>query len=121
MPLGAHRITTHPFEGRVRVRLDGAMLADSERAVALEEGRLPVRYYLPQEDVLAKLAPSEQHTFCPFKGTASYYSIELPDGTLLEDLVWYYPEPRSPAADVAGMLCFPDDRVSIEAEAQKVA
>ena len=78
------------------------MLAESERALVLRETGLPPRYYLPAQDVrLDLLTPSDTHTYCPFKGTASYWS--LPDAA---DLVWAYPEPKPEVTQIKDHLCF---------------
>ena len=82
--MGAHRITTHPFTGHVRVERDGQVLAASDRAIALDETGLPTRYYLPREDVrMDLLTPSETTSHCPFKGDATYFSAPGAQGRLL--------------------------------------
>ncbi|CAM5319051.1 DUF427 domain-containing protein [Streptomyces pharetrae] len=97
-----HTITIEQGTRRVRVVRDGQVLADSERPLVLRETGCPVRYYLPAEDVrLDLLTPSGTHTHCPFKGTASYWS--LPDAP---DLVWSYPDPKPDVAAIKGHLCF---------------
>ncbi|NEC92419.1 DUF427 domain-containing protein [Streptomyces sp. SID12501] len=97
-----HTITIEQTDDRVRVVHDGQVLAESERALVLHETGCPPRYYLPAEDVrLDLLTPSETHTYCPFKGTASYWS--LPDAA---DLVWGYPEPKPEVALIKDHLCF---------------
>src|SRR5579884_1898999 len=87
-----HRIDVYPSSRHVRVSLDGELLAESTRAMALFESNLPVRWYLPREDVLAQLEPSETASICPYKGRASYHSVRLPGGKLVEDLVCFYNE-----------------------------
>src|SRR5262245_3461520 len=78
------------------------VLAESDRALVLRETGCPERYYIPAEDVrLELLTPSETHTRCPFKGTASYWS--LPD---TPDLVWAYPDPKPDVAQIKDHLCF---------------
>ncbi|GAA3891175.1 DUF427 domain-containing protein [Streptomyces lannensis] len=86
----------------------GQVLAESDRALVLHETGCPPRYYIPAEDVrLDLLTPSETHTVCPFKGTASYWS--LPDAA---DLVWAYPDPKSDVARIKDHLCFYEVEVS---------
>ncbi|MFF8785868.1 DUF427 domain-containing protein [Streptomyces sp. NPDC015125] len=98
-----HRIEVGQGTDHVRVTIAGRLLADSRRPLLLQETGYPVRYYLPAEDVRTDLlTPSETHTVCPFKGTASYWS--LPDGP--EDIVWAYPEPRSAVAQIKDHFCF---------------
>jgi len=99
--LGLHRISTRSCAGRIRVDVGGVQLAESERAVALEETGLPTRYYLPREDVrMDLLTPSETTSHCPFKGDATYF--HAPGA---RDAFWVYEAPAEPAArPVAGML-----------------
>jgi uncharacterized protein (DUF427 family) len=108
-----HRIDTRASSRQVRISLDGQLLADSRRAVALFESNLPVRWYLPREDVVASMQPSSTQTICPYKGQASYYSVGSAD-----DLVWYYPEPLPEAAAVKDRLCFWDERVDVELDGE---
>jgi len=113
-----HRIDVRRSSRRVRVSVEGETLAESGRPLALFESNLPVRWYLPREDVLARLEPSETTSICPYKGQASYHSVRLADGRLLEDLVWYYPDPLPDAAPVAGLLCFYSERVDLELDGE---
>ncbi|GAA3176387.1 MULTISPECIES: DUF427 domain-containing protein [Streptomyces] len=97
-----HRITVEPSDRPVRVVHGGQVLAESDRALVLRETGCPARYYIPPQDVrLDLLTPSATHTYCPFKGTASYWS--LPDAA---DLVWAYPEPEPDVAAIRDHLCF---------------
>ncbi|WP_328750720.1 DUF427 domain-containing protein [Streptomyces sp. NBC_00285] len=97
-----HTITIEQVDRHVRVVHGEQVLAESARPLVLKETGSPVRYYLPAEDVrLELLTPSDTHTYCPFKGTASYWS--LPDAP---DLVWFYPEPKPAVAEIKDHLCF---------------
>ena len=99
--LGLHRIRTRPCDARVRVEHDGVVLAESERAVRLDETGAPPRYYIPREDVrIDLLTPSTKTTHCPFKGDAKYWSAPG-----ARDAFWSYEEPSEPDAQpIAGML-----------------
>jgi uncharacterized protein (DUF427 family) len=108
-----HRIDIVSSDRHVRVSLDGELLADSRDAVALFESNLPARWYLPLEDVVAELEPSDTSTGCPYKGTASYYSV---NGH--EDLLWYYPDPLAEALRIKGLVCFFNERVDIELDGE---
>ncbi|MDQ8701958.1 DUF427 domain-containing protein [Streptomyces sp. LHD-70] len=101
-PTEGHKITVEQGTQHVRVVRDGQVIADSARPLVLRETGYPARYYLPPQDVRTELlAPSETHTYCPFKGTASYWSLpEAPD------LVWAYPEPKPQVADIKDHFCF---------------
>jgi len=97
-----HRITIERGTHHVRVVHDGQVVAESGRPLLLHETGCPVRYYLPPEDVRAELlSASETHTYCPFKGTASYWS--LPGAA---DAVWAYPEPNPDVAEIKDHFCF---------------
>ncbi|HET9721037.1 MAG TPA: DUF427 domain-containing protein [Solirubrobacteraceae bacterium] len=109
-----HRIDVRRSSAHVRVSLNGEVLADCRRPVALFESNLPTRWYLPREDVQARLEPSATTSLCPYKGTAGYHSVVLSDGTIAKDLVWTYPDPRPEASGISGMLCFYNERVDIE-------
>src|SRR3546814_1435800 len=71
---------------RSKVVFNGEVVAESTRALVLRETRLPPTYYLPSEDVAMRfLVPSEHRTYCPFKGTASYWSLAVGDKTVEKD------------------------------------
>ena len=114
-----HRVATRPADVRVRVTLDGEVIADTKDAVALEESKssssvlAPVVYYVPRSDVrMERLERTSHHTYCPFKGEASYYSIK--GGP--ENAVWSYEKPYDEMAAIAGLLAFYPDKVSITAQ-----
>jgi uncharacterized protein (DUF427 family) len=110
--LGLHRITTRPYAGRVRVVRDGVTLADSTRAVRLDETGAPARYYLPRDDVrLDLLTRSRKTSHCPFKGDATYWSAPG-----APDAFWIYESPSEPDAQaIAGMLAPSPRRVDVSA------
>ncbi|HKJ92012.1 MAG TPA: DUF427 domain-containing protein [Longimicrobiales bacterium] len=109
-----HRVDVRDTHRHVRVSRDGEVLAETDRAKVLFETSLPPRYYIPPEDVRQDLlVHSDTHTGCPYKGTASYYSLKLGD-KVLTDAVWYYPEPLEEAERVAGYLSFYPNKVDIE-------
>ncbi|MET7697141.1 DUF427 domain-containing protein [Streptomyces sp. NPDC005485] len=97
-----HTITIERTDDHVRVLHGDQVLAESDRPLVLRETGSPVRYYIPPQDVrLDLLTPSETHTYCPFKGTASYWSV--PGAA---DLVWFYPDPKPDVAEIKDHLCF---------------
>ena len=80
---------------------NGAVLADSDRC-ELVEGN----HYFPADAVKREyLRPSENHTVCPWKGTASYYDVVV-DGRTNADAAWYYPDPKPAARNIAGWIAF---------------
>jgi uncharacterized protein (DUF427 family) len=108
--VGAHRITTRPSTRHIRVKSNGEVLAESDRAMELDETGLPTRFYLPREDVRTDvLTPSETTSHCPFKGDATYLSAP---GT--DDAFWIYENPsEEDALPIAGMLAPWPGRVEI--------
>jgi uncharacterized protein (DUF427 family) len=115
-----HRIDVYPTTRRVRVLLDGEVLAESVRALALFETALPPRWYLPPEDVRTDLLEtSAKKTTCAYKGHASYWHVRAGE-RVEEDLVWSYPEPEHDADRVRGLLCFFNERVDLEVDGEPV-
>ena len=109
----AHRITVSEPVVAVRVEVDGVVVADTTRARILREGGLPPRYYLPREDVRMDLLVITEHaTNCPFKGDASYWTLEHEHGRH-ENLVWSYETPIDSLLEIAGLLCFYNERVDL--------
>lgn len=99
-----HRITVEQGTQHVRVRHGDTIIAESSRPLVLRETGCPVRYYLPPEDVRTDLlTPSDTTSFCPFKGTASYWSVPG-----AQDLVWAYPQPKDDVAEIKDHFCFYD-------------
>jgi uncharacterized protein (DUF427 family) len=108
-----HRVDVRRSSRHVRIELDGHVLADSTRPSLVFETNLPMRYYLPPEDVdAALLRPSATTTACAYKGVASYRSIALPDRTV-PDLAWTYPSPLPDAVQLTDLLCFFTERVDL--------
>ena len=112
-----HRIGIKPAGVRVRVTLEGEVIADTRDAIQLEEAMegstvAPIVYYLPRKDVrMDRLARTEHTTYCPFKGKASYFSIA--GGA--ENAVWSYEQPYDEMAALKELLAFYPDKVdSIE-------
>jgi uncharacterized protein (DUF427 family) len=114
----AHRIDLPGTLHRVRVTLDGELLADTERGRVLNERGLPPRWYVPEEDLRSeRLEPSDAVTTCPFKGEARYRSARVGD-RLEEALAWTYPEPLPEVAAIAGHWCFYQERAEVEVDGE---
>ena len=106
------RIDTITSSRLVEVFVSGQLVARSNRAVFLFETGLIPRYYFPAEDILAgRLVESDLTTYCPYKGTASYYHFEL-DGHRHDKIVWYYPEPLDESLKVRGLISFYNEKVN---------
>ena len=105
------RLDVLPSSRPVRIVAGGEVVAESARALFLFETGLPTRYYIPREDVRQDLlVASDSHTACPYKGTASYHSLKLGD-RLMEDIVWFYPEPVREVTPIRDHLCFYNEKV----------
>ncbi len=112
-----HPITVQPYAGRVTVDVAGTRLADTTRALELREASYPPAFYVPVDDVdRALLQSSDQHTYCPYKGEASYYDITPAGADRLDGAVWYYPEPYPAVGAIEGHVAFYPDRVTITAQ-----
>ena len=108
-----HRITTKPAGLRVQIRFKGEVIADTRDAVQVEEPMAgstvsPIVYYVPRKDVkMDRLVRTSHHTYCPFKGSASYYS--LTQGP--ENAVWTYEQPYDEMFAIKDLLAFYPDKV----------
>jgi uncharacterized protein (DUF427 family) len=97
----------------VRVEVDGVTVADSRQPRILFETGLPPRYYVPLTDVrMDLLRSSATQTHCPYKGTASYWSVQAGE-QLRTDIVWIYRTPLPESQKVAGLACFYDEKVDV--------
>jgi uncharacterized protein (DUF427 family) len=113
-----HRVDVLPSSRRIRISLDGEVLAETDQAMALFESNLPIRWYVPREDVTAELEPTDTQTRCPYKGIASYYAVRRGNGETVKDLIWYYDDPLRAVDQIAGRLCFFNERVDVEVDGE---
>ena len=119
------RIDLLPSDRHVVVRLGGVTLADTTNAIALHETHIPVRWYLPHDDVVTDLLVGSRSTStCAYKGHASYVSL-TPDavpgvGAAGEDIGWTYPHPLDEVAAIRGMICFYSERTDLELDGTAV-
>jgi uncharacterized protein (DUF427 family) len=105
------RIDIAPNAKRVRVTWRGRTVADSRRALKLTEGLHPPVLYIPREDAdMALMQRTSHETRCPWKGTASYYSLHTEDATS-ENAVWTYEAPIASVAEIKNHLAFYGSRV----------
>lgn len=80
---------------------NGAVLAESDRTIVVEGN-----HYFPPDSVRKEhFRPSPTHTVCSWKGTASYYDVEV-GGQVNKDAAWYYPEPSDAAKEIADHVAF---------------
>jgi uncharacterized protein (DUF427 family) len=107
----AHKLLMHEFPRRIRAVFGGETVVDTTRAVLLHETGLPPQVYVPVEDIRADLIqPTEHHTYCPFKGTASYWTVTAAQqgqqSQRAENAIWSYPEPNAEASWLLGYAGF---------------
>jgi uncharacterized protein (DUF427 family) len=101
-----HPIGITPTPGRVVVSVAGQVVADSSRALTLQESTYPPVQYIPIADVdTSLLVRSETATYCPYKGDASYYSIPA-GGDRSVDAVWVYESPHPSAREIKDHVAF---------------
>lgn len=102
----SYRIAIEPVSGRVRVRIDGQIVADSSNVLVMHETYLPSQCYFPKADLIDDLlVASPFRTFCPFKGTAHHWHLKLPN-RVIENGAWSYETPLRESEGVAGRVAF---------------
>jgi uncharacterized protein (DUF427 family) len=108
-----HPITIESAGQRIVVRVGDKVVADTTAALTLNEAGYRPVHYIPINDVdQTMLRSSPTSTYCPYKGDASYYSIDGPDG-VIEDAIWTYEHPYAAVEVIAGHVAFYADRVQI--------
>ena len=101
-----HKVLERPVPGKMRAQLGADVLAESSNVIEVDEDENPPRYYFPRGDVrMDRMTPSETHSYCPFKGEASYFSLELGDGPL-PDAAWTIETPYDEHADLKSRVAF---------------
>lgn len=108
-PTADHPITITPTGRRVTVIINGRTIAETDDALTLQESTYPPVQYVPVADVdPAALTPSSTTSYCPYKGEASYYSVD--DHV---DAVWTYEHPYPAVGQIAGRVAFYPDKAQI--------
>jgi len=110
-----HRIDIESSDKVWRVLLDGRTLAESNRALLLDESGYETVAYFPRQDVSIEfMLQSDAQTTCPFKGRADYFAASI-DGKQ-QDIAWIYPAVYDEVDLIAGYIAFYADRVAVGAE-----
>ncbi len=108
-----HRVDILASTRHVVVEVEGVRIAESSQPRMLFETGLPARYYLPltayDPDVLR---PSDSESQCPYKGTATYFDVEIGDRRH-EDLLWIYRYPLPESQKIAGLAAPYNERVDL--------
>ncbi|TCL04956.1 DUF427 domain-containing protein [Sodalis ligni] len=106
-----HPITIEANPSHIVVAVAGKTIADTRQALTLREADYPPVYYIPREDIdMSLLTRTEHHTYCPYKGDCSYYSI-TPGGLRSVNAVWSYENPYDAVAAIKNHVAFYPDRV----------
>ena len=114
VPDATHPITIRPTGSHVTDSVGGVKVAESDNALSLAEASYPVVQYIPIADVdQSLLVRTDSQTYCPYKGDASYYSVQTPDGRTETDLIWTYEQPYDAVAEIAGHVAFYANRAEI--------
>jgi len=80
---------------------NNTVLADSDQTIVIEGN-----HYFPPDSIKRQyFEPSDTHTFCPWKGEASYYDVEV-NGEVNKDAAWYYPDPKPAATEIKDYVSF---------------
>jgi uncharacterized protein (DUF427 family) len=103
-----HRVDARRSSRRIEVRHDGQLVARSDHPIVVHETGLPLRFYLAREDVAAALVRSETTARCPYKGEATYWSL---DG--VDDVAWSYEAPLESMLVARGNVCFDAEKVEV--------
>jgi uncharacterized protein (DUF427 family) len=106
-----HRVDVLHSSRHVKVVVGGEVVAETTRPRLLFETSLPTRYYIPKLDVrLDLLTPTTTSTRCPYKGKASYWTVNV-GGKQFTDIVWSYPAPIPECPKIENLLCFYNEKV----------
>ena len=104
--MNPHAIVIEKNPNRVKVTFNGKIIADTQKALVLREGKLPPILYLPRKDVEMPLFHRTDHsTHCPFKGDAAYFTVKA-EGKSAENAVWTYETPFPTVAEIKDYLAF---------------
>ncbi|MGB6987491.1 MAG: DUF427 domain-containing protein [Candidatus Aquilonibacter sp.] len=111
IPNADHPITIEPSNARVRVVVAGHIVAVTRAALTLRESDYPPVHYVPREDVdMSLLERTDNETYCPYKGEASYFSIPI-GGERSVNAIWTYEAPYDAVAQIKDYVAFYPDRI----------
>lgn len=106
-----HPIHITQSADHIVVEVAGKIIADTRRALVLQEASYPPVYYIPRADVdVGALQRTDHHTYCPYKGDCSYYSIPAGGGRAV-NAIWTYETPYPAVAAIQSHMAFYPDRV----------
>ncbi|MGI9326377.1 MAG: DUF427 domain-containing protein [Pseudomonadales bacterium] len=115
-----YQITIEPRDERVQVHVGETLLADTTDAVLVTESRHRPVWYLPLDAVAADLVTAtETSSYCPFKGHASYWSVNT-EAQTLNDVMWSYREPFDECAQIRDFVAFYTNKVNLTVNGESV-
>lgn len=88
---------------------NGVVLAESDN-FEIVEGNV---YFPPESVNMDYFTETSHHTNCPWKGLANYYTVEA-DGDTLDNVAWFYPEPKKAANNITSHVAFYTNKVKVE-------
>lgn len=111
-----HRVDCVPTSRRLRVEVARTVVVDTTATTGVYETALAPRLYVDRSAVRgARLAPSSSTSYCPYKGTATWWDLELGD-TVVHDAAWSYDDPLPESLSIRGLLAFDEARVGVTAD-----
>jgi uncharacterized protein (DUF427 family) len=109
-----HPIALARSSSHVVVRSGSVLIAETDRSLEMREASYAPVFYVPLEDAQQHLLlVSDHHTYCPYKGEASYFDVIDGNGTDLTAAVWYYDDPYPAVAEIKGHVAFYADRITV--------
>ena len=106
-----HKVELIKSDKHVWVIFNGEVVADSRRAIIVDESAYqPVYYFLREDARMDYMQRTDHHTYCPFKGEASYYTLAVGDRKE-ENAVWTYEEPYDEVRELKDYIAFYADLV----------
>lgn len=114
-----HFMRIKPVAGRVRILNNGQLIAQSDNALRLQEVGKDIYdpvYYIPKSDIVGTLKAIEgKTTYCPIKGTASYYDLMTGTGAIdVSEIAWCYDDTLHYADNLKGLIAFYTSKVVVE-------
>ena len=110
-----HRVDCVRTSRRLRVEVAGVVLVDTTETLGVYETALDPKLYVRRDQVGAELVASPTTSYCPYKGTASYWSAVV-GGTTVADVAWSYEDPLPESLPIKGLLSFDAARVTVVAD-----
>lgn len=107
-----HRVDCLRSHRTLRVRAGGTTLVDTDETMLVYETALEPRIYVDPRHVRVELTRSQLQTYCPYKGTATYWNAMV-DGKVLENVAWSYEDALPESVPLQHLVSFDDQQVSV--------